>query len=72
MFEVEGIGIKVFTLSFLLLTLQCVFKKCKILLDATVLLSESSGVFFFKVNFVLVLEKIPSADYSPVNGQTRG
>lgn len=27
--EVEGIGIKVFTLSFLLLTLQCVFKNVK-------------------------------------------
>lgn len=54
MLEVEGISIKFFMLSFLLLTLQCIFKKCKILLDATVLLSESSGIFLFEVNFIFV------------------
>lgn len=65
MFEVEGIGIKVFTLSFLLLTLQCVFKKCKTLLDATVLLS---GIFFFEVNFILVKKNQKNnANYSPGN-----
>lgn len=66
MFEVEGIGIKVFT-SFLLLTLQCVFKKCKTLLDATVLFSGSSGIFFVEVNFILVQEKKPNVNYFPGN-----